>query len=286
MRTNMTLTADTLVTRSLELVSPPSTYAQLSELVQKPNTSADDISEIINTDPSLATRLLKIVNSPFYGFPSQINTIARAITIVGTRELIQLVLATSVINAFKGIPSTLIDLDHFWRHSLACALTAKQIAKLCKQSAPEQFFTSGLLHNIGCLVMYQSMPELAREAINASQFGQETIFQAEQRIFGFDHAQVGEALLKKWRLPSSLYEPTRYHHEPAQAELDPIHVAIIHVSDVIVSGAGVFGHSGDHHVPPLNTDAWDRLGISADHIPDILTRVSEQLDDLTKSLRS
>lgn len=97
----MTLSAESLVNKSLELVSPPTTYTQLNELMEDPDSSIDDISAVINTDPALATRLLKIVNSPFYGFPSQINTISRAITIIGTRELTNLILATSVLNSFK-----------------------------------------------------------------------------------------------------------------------------------------------------------------------------------------
>ena len=100
----MALTPQSLVNKSLELVSPPSTYARLDELIHDPDSAIDDISKVINTDPALTTRLLKIVNSPFYGFPSQINTISRAITVIGTRELTNLVLATSVVNAFTGIP--------------------------------------------------------------------------------------------------------------------------------------------------------------------------------------
>jgi len=190
----MALTADALVNKSLELVSAPNTYLQLDTLIRDPMYSADDITAIINTDPALTTRLLKVVNSPYYGFPSQINTISRAITIIGTNELIQLVLATSVINAFKGIPSNLMNMDEFWKHSLACALTSSILAEKCNQTAREQFFIAGLLHNIGCLVMYQSVPELAREAINRAQFGHEIIYQAEQNVFGFDHTEVGEAL--------------------------------------------------------------------------------------------
>ena len=167
----MSLTAEALVNKSLELVSPPSTYLQLNKLVQDPDSAIDDISAVINTDPALATRLLKIVNSPFYGFPSQINTISRAITIVGTRELMHLVLATSVINAFRGIPASLIDMDDFWHHSFATAITAKLLAEECGHKATERFFIAGLLHNIGSLVLYQSMPELAGEAIRSAEFG-------------------------------------------------------------------------------------------------------------------
>ena len=282
----MALTADTLVNKSLELVSAPNTYLQLNALIQDPMYSADDITAIINTDPALTTRLLKVVNSPYYGFPSQINTISRAITIIGTNELIQLVLATSVINAFKGIPSNLMNMDEFWKHSLACALTSSLLAEKCKQVSRERFFIAGLLHNIGCLVMYQSVPELAREAINRAQFGHEIIYQAEKNVLGFDHTEVGEALIKGWRLPALLAETARFHHSPDDAQEFPLEVAIVHVADIMVTATAQFGHSGDHHVPPLNAEAWDKLQLDPAVIPEILQQVAEQLDDLASLFTS
>lgn len=279
----MTLSATSLVNRSLELVSPPSTYTRLDTLIQDPDSAIDDFASVINTDPALATRLLKIVNSPFYGFPSQINTISRAITIIGTRELNHLVLATSVMNAFSGIPTTLINMDSFWRHSLACAMTARQLANACGQRGTERLFTAGLLHNIGSLVMYQSLPELAREAISSARFGNETIFQAEQRIIGFDHSEVGEALALAWRLPESLVDTIRHHHYPAEAKTAALDVAIVHVADVMVS-AVPFGHAGDAHVPPLDPNAWQLLGLDLNIVPQILTQISLQLDSLTATM--
>jgi HD-like signal output (HDOD) protein len=279
----MALTPETLVNKSLELVSPPSTYTQLDELIKDPNSSAEDISDVINTDPALVTRLLKVVNSPFYGFPSQINTISRAITIIGTRELTHLVLATAVIDAFKGIPSELINMSEFWRHSLASAIAAKYLAKACGQRATERYFISGLLQNIGSLVIYQSVPELAREAINSAKFGHEIIYQAEQRILGFDHTDVGQALVKAWRLPNSLEEVVKCHHSPSQAVNFPLEVAVVHVADILVSAAQ-FGHSGDAHVPPLDPDAWDLLGLDLNVIPDLLQELANQLDELTRLL--
>ena len=118
----MAFTADALINKPLALVSPPTTYSQLNEPIHDDNASAEDITQVINTDPALTTHLLKIVNSPYYGFPSQISTISRFITIVGTSELNQLVLATSVIKAFKGIPEDLIKMENFWLHSIACAI--------------------------------------------------------------------------------------------------------------------------------------------------------------------
>lgn len=281
----MSLTPEALVNKSLELVSPPTTYTQINELMNDPNSTANDISTIINTDLALATRLLKVVNSSFYSFPSQIDTISRAITIIGMRELTQLVLATSVINSFKGIPSELINMDEFWKHSLACAITAKIIAQRCGQHAIEQFFIAGLLHNIGSLVLYQSVPELAKESINSAQFGHEVIYKAEQRVLGFDHTEVGQALIQAWRLPSSLGEVVRYHHTPTLAQEFPMEVAIVHIADIMVSSAQL-GHSGDNHVPPLDPAAWDLLGLDIDVIPEILQQVVEHLDDLKSSMLS
>lgn len=279
----MSLTPEALVNKSLDLVSPPSTYLQLNELLQDPESAMDDISAVIQTDPALATRLLRIVNSPFYGFPSQINTISRAITIVGTDELLHLVLATSVIDSFRGIPRSVIDMEAFWRHSFACALTSRLLAEQCGHRATERFFIAGLLNNIGSLVLYQSIPELAREAIDSAIHGHEVLFMAEQRIMGFDHTQVGEALTKAWRLPASLSAVARYHHTPSLSTDYQDEVMIVHVADVLVS-AVPFGHCGDNHVPPLDNAAWQSLILDVQEVPDLLQQVSQQIDRLSSAM--
>lgn len=282
----MAFTPDTLISRSLALVSPPTTYTQLNSLINDNQASTDQISQVINTDPGLATRLLKIVNSPYYGFPSQISTISRAITIVGTSELTQLVLATSVINAFKGIPEDLIKMKDFWRHSIACAITASIVAKECKIAATEQFFIAGLLQNIGSLVLYQTVPELAKEAITSALFGSETIYEAEQRLLGFDHAEVGEALAIKWRLPTALIETIRHHHTPSQAKHYPIETTIVHLSDIMVTASGIFGHAGDRYIPRFDSDAWIALELDAQKLPDIMQQVTDKIDDLSSTLEN
>lgn len=280
----MAFTADTLINKSLALVSPPTTYTQLDALIHDDNASADDISQIINADPALTIRLLKVVNSPYYGFPSQISTISRAITIVGTSELTQLVLATSVIDAFKGIPADLIKMEDFWQHSIACAVTASSIAKKCKMPAAEQFFIAGLLQNIGSLVIYQAVPELAKEAITSALFGSETLYEAEQRLLGFDHTEVGEALAKEWRLPAALTETIRHHHTPSAAENFPIETAVVHLSDIIVTSAGIFGHSGDRYVARLDPKAWGKLKLDEQQLPDIMQQATHKVRDLTSVL--
>ena len=282
----MAFTADALINKSLELVSPPTTYMQLDTLIHDDNGSADDISQVISADPALTTRLLKVVNSPYYGFPSQISTIARAITIVGTSELTQLVLATSVIHAFKGIPADLIKMEDFWQHSIACAVTASSIAKKCKMPAAEQFFIAGLMQNIGSLVIYQTVPELAKEAITSALFGSETLYEAERRLLGFDHTEVGEALAKKWRLPAALTETIRHHHTPSEAELFPVETADIHISDIMVTSAGIDGHAGDRYVAKIDPKACENLKLDEHQLPDIMQQVTDKTRDLTSVLSS
>lgn len=281
----MILTPDALVNKSLDLVSPPDTYLKLTQLVQDPNSSIDDISAVINTDPAVATRLLKIVNSPFYGFPSQINTLSRAITLIGTRELTHLVLATSVINAFKGIPDSLIDINAFWQHSFATAIAAKLIAVESGLRSTERFFIAGLLHNIGSLVTYLAVPEMAAEAIRMAEFGEMPMCEAETRVMSFDHTEVGYELAKSWHLPVSLQEVTRFHHSPSEAEHFAIDVAIVHIADILVSSVP-FGTAGDSHVPPLDEAAWELLGLNELNMPGLLEQVGQQIYEMTSIMMS
>ena len=273
----MALTPITLVERTPELASPPTVYNKLASMLNDDNSSAEHMSAVINTDPALAARLLKIVNSAFYGFPSQITTISRAITIIGTTELTNLVLATSVINSFKDIPDSLINVNEFWHQSLSCAIASTYIAKQCGQRATERFFILGLLHNIGSLVLYQTLPELSKQALMATRFDNEPMHQAEKRIIGFDHTEVGRALSQAWRLPLSIEEVIRFHHSPSEAEDFPTETAIIHLADIIVG----ISRQGEDSTVPIESEAWDLLKLNTDVLPEILHQMNEQLENIT-----
>ncbi|MBL1320611.1 MAG: HDOD domain-containing protein [Methylophaga sp.] len=273
----MSLTPIALVERTPELASPPTVYNKLSSMLNDENSSAEHISAVINTDPALATRLLKIVNSAFYGFPSQIATISRAITIIGTTELTNLVLATSVINSFKDIPDSLININEFWHQSLSCAIASMYIAKQCGQRATERFFILGLLHNIGSLVLYQTLPELSKQVLMAARFDNEPVHQAEKRIIGFDHCEVGLALSQAWRLPPSIGEVIRYHLSPSEAESFPTETAIIHLANIVVGIA----RQGDDATVSIEPEAWDLLQLNTDVLPEIIHQMNEQLENIT-----
>jgi HD-like signal output (HDOD) protein len=142
----------------VEIPTLPEVYYDFKEAMENPDGSFDEISEIISIDTGLSLRLLKIVNSAFYSFPSQIETISHAISVIGLEQLNNLVLSTVVMDRFKNIPESVINMESFWKHSIACGLATRTIATLRKEVNTERFFVAGMLHDIGRLVLAMSAP--------------------------------------------------------------------------------------------------------------------------------
>lgn len=200
------LTPQTLVMDALELFSLPDIYFQINEMIKDPRFTAGDMGQVIIKDPGLSMRLLKVVNSSFYGFPARIDTISRAITIIGVDDLKSMVLATAVIEKFSDIPSELIDMTGFWMRSVQCGVMAKLLAKESGVLHSERLFLMGLLHDIGSLILYQKMPGQSLEVLLAADHDRSLVSGFEQEIIGFTHADVGAELIKLWELPESIYE--------------------------------------------------------------------------------
>jgi putative nucleotidyltransferase with HDIG domain len=220
-----------------------------------PHSSAADFGAIVSSDPSLTVRLLQLVNSAFFGFPSRIESVSQAVTVVGTNQLQDLALATSVIVVFRDIPEDLVNMESFWRHSLGCAVTARVFAANRGESNVERLFVAALLHDVGRLIMFQANPEEARRTLKLAGKHRQLLHVVERDTLGYDHAAVGMALIGAWNLPENLQEPVGYHHQPEKARRFPVDAAIVHVSDV-TTHAMVLGHSGERFVPPLSRNAW------------------------------
>ncbi len=209
------LKSSDLLRGDLQLTSPPNIYFELQTTIANPNKSIADVAFIIEHDPALAIRMLKIVNSAFFGLPAPIASIQRAITIVGVKALQNLVLATVVIDKFSSLPGGLLSMHDFWARSVRCALLSKEIYSYRnKKNDLETIFLCGLLHDIGQLVFYRRIPELARqigllvEASNADEI------KAENMILGFNHYQTGAELAQLWRLPEIIIETISQHNQP------------------------------------------------------------------------
>ena len=237
-----------------------------------------DISRVISEDAGLSARLLRIVNSAFYGFPSRVETISRAVTIVGTQQLRALALATSVMNMFKGIPSDLVNMELFWRHSIGCGLAARIIAGHRKESNTELFFTAGVLHDLGRLILYVKVPEMAQQALVLAKRKDEMLFVVEREVIGFDHGAIGRALVQSWKLPASLEEVVAFHNNPSGATRYPVETAIVHVADIIAHIMRL-GTTGERFVPPLYRKSWDLLGLPESYLSPIVDQVERQFHE-------
>lgn len=246
------------------LVTLPDVFIRINRLVEDPNSSIAEIAKVAGQDPSFTVRLLRVANSSFYGFSSSIDTVSKAVSIIGTSQIRSLALATSVASSFDGLPNTLVSMEDFWRHSLYCALVARILAKQAGKCDPDAVFTAALLHDIGELVIFNRLPQQAKEALllvldSADEL---PVYQAERQVMGFDHTQVGGELARQWKLPPMLEECIEFHHDIHFAQRFPREVALVHIANILALMAEI--HTLDPgDVAPIDQRAWEIVGLDA-----------------------
>jgi HD-like signal output (HDOD) protein len=169
----------------------------INEVVNDPTSSFSDIAQVVNMDTALSARLLKIVNSSFYSFPSNIETVTHAIAVIGTEQLHSLALATTIISNFKGVSDKSINMNSFWQHSMGVAIIARNLAIHCRETNPERFYLAGILHDIGRLIILENLPNESNEILKRQKETGGILWQIEREILGFDHGEVGAALSRK-----------------------------------------------------------------------------------------
>lgn len=267
----------------MKLPEIPAIVFELNEAIADPCSSAANIAEVVSKSPSLAARLLQIANSSFYGFPSRIDSISRAVTIIGNREISSLALGVSALTIFKDISEDIVDMRDFLRHSFACGIISRIFAAQKNIPQTEQLFVSGLLHDIGRLIVYRHFPDLAKLLWERSAISSRTLYQEEIKVLGCRHTDIGKFLMKKWKLPSALENNVSYHHRPSEAP-NMKHAAIVHLADIIVNGMGI-GTSGERYVPQLDEKAWDDAGISPNNFDMVIRQAGHQLFTLEKILK-
>jgi putative nucleotidyltransferase with HDIG domain len=223
------------------LITLPDVYLRITRLIDDPNSSAADIAKAVNQDPSFTIRLLRVANSALYRFPSAVDTVAKAVSVIGTSQVRNLALSMSVASSFDGMLNELVSMPNFWRHSLYCALISRHLARQAGRCDRDALFTAGLLHDIGELVIFNRLPEQAKESLLLVLDSQDElpIHAAEHQVIGFDHSAVGGELARQWNLPPLLEECIAHHHEIAGARQHPREVALVHIGNVLALMAEV-----------------------------------------------
>ena len=268
------------IVRSIDKIATlPVIYSSVNELVDSPTSSASDLGKVISADQGFTSSLLKLVNSSFYGFPSRIDTVSRAVTIIGFKQLRELVLATSVMSMFKNIGKDIsLNMEEFWKHSIGCGLASRILAIYSGQKNPESYFVAGLLHDIGRMVLLDKYMDEYGKVLSAVNEENLLVFEAEMDILGFTHAAVAGELVSLWNLPDTLRTAVGYHHNPNRAKNAAMYADIVHIADILTHVCEI-GLSGEQFVPPLVVDAWERVGLRKSILEPVFEKIEEQFEE-------
>lgn len=234
--------ARSLIDDTAALVSPPDVCVKVNQLAADEHASLEQIALVIIRDPNLTARVLKLANSPLYGMSGRVDTITRAVMLLGMGEIQKLVMALCAVQSFSRLSSRVTNMNTFWRHAVYAGLAAQALAKRARVLHPERLFVAGMLHDIGTLLINHRFPEIAQAAIDEAAGDEDRLATFELRDLGFDHAFLGGIMLESWQLPAALCDAVCWHHLPHRARVAAGDAAILKVADGIanLSGTGSF----------------------------------------------
>ena len=252
-----------IASQATEIFVLPEAVTRLKACMDDSAASMEDIGEIIAFDPALTGQLLKVANSALYKFPNRIETITKALQVIGTRAAYDLALAYGISHAFRNVEAKIIDLDRFWEQSVSCGLLAKYIAEQKKHKESERLFVSGLLHNIGELAMVSMYPKEVQRctAFNARVKPAEL----QQAICGFTYASLSAGIIKNWGIPETISHPLEHIHNTDTPATD-LDVQILQLSYVLA-------------LDNVNTEVYPSYNNLLPHLHENLGLAHEDLED-------
>lgn len=248
----------------------PGIVVKLSALAESEEASLQTISRLISADQILSAKVLKLVNSPFYGFPGRVSTVSNALILLGVNVVKALVLSSSIFDLMEK------NVVGLWEHSLGAGVAASIIAKRLKMPDGEEISTAALIHDIGKVIVKIKLREEAALVRSRVDQGEVSIREAEKEVLDVDHAEIGGWLGNTWCLPEKLIEPIACHHDPARSVNYPDRTAVVHLSDILIKASG-FGYSGDNLVPQIQEAAWKKLNLSDHVLREIIDEIEDKL---------
>lgn len=265
-----------------ELPTLPSIVAEINSLINDPMSTVKDIEELMLQDQSLTTKVLKLINSAYYSIPGGIDDLGRAIGYLGYDAIYQLVLATSVFQSLKIEDDAGFDINKFWQHSIGVAITAEAVANFVQYKNPQELFTAGLIHDIGKIALLKVEPDLLMELSIYSRKNDLTIAEAEEKLEFYKHAKIGFMLAEKWKIPNTLCAVIQHHHTVqydlrfgVSPELNQA-IDIVMFSNLFLHGLQ-FGDSGYDKKPSIPPELFQRLSITKENIPKIVSVLKKGL---------
>jgi putative nucleotidyltransferase with HDIG domain len=260
-----------------EIATLPDVLARIISVVQDESTTALDLADEIVRDQALAMRVLRVVNSSYYGFPRSIRSVPEAVVILGFNEIERLALTISVINMFGKSAAQVRALHNLWRHSLACSLAAGALEQHFRRTHPEigGAHLAGLLHDVGKAVEAQYFPDETGRVIEMAKSTGCSVYEAEHEVFeGTTHADIGAWVAERWNLPPELVTAIGGHHRPEDVPGNPIMPHATHLANALVNMMGIGSLHEEPQALPPHPETLERLPLDEP----LMSRIQERLE--------
>jgi len=260
------------------LPSMPVVLAEVNNMLNDHKSSASDLSAIISKDQGLVTKILTVANSPLFGIPRRVSTIEFAIVILGFNQIKNIVIALSMMEAFKKITGKKFQPKKYWSHSVLAGFLAKKIADDLGYSFSGEAFTSGLLHDLGLPLIFQFFPNEFEEIVDKVILGEGNYHEVEKKILGTTHCEIGKFLINKWNLPESLAEAVMYHHDPNQETIFRELTSVVHLADYMLNKMKIGDYFWDDEMK-LDNEIFNILKLGDENF---LAELIEKYEPLVK----
>jgi putative nucleotidyltransferase with HDIG domain len=258
------------------LRTQPAVIARITRLLQNPATNAEELGSAVRADQVLASRVLKLVNSAFYGFPGKIGSISHAVALLGFSTVKNIALTASVLDIFKTDGGGKFNVRDVWKHSLACGVAAQSLARAVKYEFQEECFVAGLLHDIGKVVLFQIAPDDFARVVEDAAESKTLFYDSERKLLGMNHQEIGGMLIEQWRLPTKILSAASSHHNPPPvADDDSRLTAIVHCADILARALG-YGNGGDRKIPMISDKAWDALNMDGVNLEKLFDTIGNE----------
>ncbi len=263
---------ESLLSRITEIPTLPTSVLRVMQMIEDPFCSSSDLARVIQADPAMAAKVLKLANSSYYGFRQKIANVPQAVTLLGFATLKNTLLAAAVFDMFR-ISSTGFDLPALWVHSVSAATAAKLLAKRVRYPQAEKAFTAALLHDVGKIVMARFLPDALGEVVDVVRREGLAMYDAERKVIGLAHPALGAWVLGKWGLPAPVVEAVEFHHHPTRAQTSFDLAALVYLSNVLAhrSGLGCGGDTLPREVDPMVLEYFSLNEAAMEEMQDALT---------------
>ncbi|MCZ6633771.1 MAG: HDOD domain-containing protein [bacterium] len=248
----------------------PGSVTRITRMLDDSDITTSEVGREIEKDQVFSAKVLKLVNSGFYGFSQPISTIQHAMVLLGFEVAKTLILSTSVLDMMSK------SMTGLWPHSLACARTCVIIARYLDLDDPEEVSVTGLLHDLGKVVLEAHVNDVFEVVVEVMEDRNILFYEAEIEVMEINHATVGGWLLQKWQLPGKIVEPVMYHHDFHPSRTHAVRTGIVHLADILVRAEG-FGSGGDRRIPVVSEAAMEAMELRQDDLQEIMDEMMEDM---------